>query len=332
MFSYVIRRFFQMGVTLFIISILSFLIVYSAPGDPFTQGLDPTGDPITSEIEIEQYGLDRPLYEQYYNFYKMFFSDVVTFAEEGIDSRNYRLESFINNDPVVPTMLRKMLVTLPLVIISTLLTWTLAFPLGIFSAMNRGKKVEAFVTIGTYGMIALPSFWLALLVVKFFTETLGIPIAGDKTIGYELTGYRMVFDRIWHWAVPSAIASLAGIALLSRYVKGQMLEVLGSDYVRTARAKGLDMEVVNYRHALRNAALPFITMIAGIFPAIFSGSVVFESIYAWPGIGRWAFAAVFQRDYNVVITTLFVSSSLTLVGILISDLLYGVVDPRIKLS
>lgn len=332
MLTYILRRLMQMAVTLVIISIVSFLVVYTAPGNPFTSGLDPNSDPTTTEIQIEQYNLDEPLYYQYVSFFGDFFSDCWIFVSEGVDSPNYALQSFKSSEAVIPTMMRKMLVTLPLVIISTLLTWTLAFPLGIYSALNRGTWKETLITTLAYASIALPSFWLALLVLNFFTSTLGIPLASPSTLGAELTGLQGAMDKIWHWSVPSAIAALGGIGLLSRYVKGQMLEVLDADFVRTARAKGLDRDTVNYKHALRNAALPFVTMIASILPALFSGSLIFEAIYAWPGIGRWAYNAAMQRDYSIVITTLFVSSSLTLVGLLISDLLYGVVDPRIKLS
>jgi peptide/nickel transport system permease protein len=133
-------------------------------------------------------------------------------------------------------------------------------------------------------------------------------------------------------AVPAVIASFGGVAVLSRYVKGQMLEVMDQDYIRTAKAKGLDGDTVYYRHALRNASLPFITMLAGLLPSLFGGSVVFEAIYAWPGLGRWVFEAVLAKDLFIVITSLFVGSGLTLIGILISDILYSVADPRVKLA
>ncbi|MCA8939709.1 MAG: ABC transporter permease, partial [Planctomycetes bacterium] len=265
-------------------------------------------------------------------FYGSLFADIGTFASEGLEAETYQLKSIKTQEPVVPTMMQRMLKTLPLFLVTTLLVWTLAFPTGIYSALRRGRPSEVGVTIVSYAMISLPSFWLALLVINFFTGTLGIPVAAPQTLGTELDGIQGFMDKTWHVAVPSVIAALSGIALLSRYVKGQMLEVMHADFVRTAKAKGLNDDVVYYKHALRNAALPFITMIGGLLPSLFGGSIVFEAIYAWPGLGRWSFQAVMQRDYTIVMTTLFVSSTLTLIGILISDLLYGVVDPRIKLS
>ncbi len=332
MFSYVVRRVLQMLVTLFVISILGFGIVFSAPGDPFSEGLNPEADPIAAVIKTEEYRLNAPLYEQYVFFYGSMMRDFGVLITEGVDSGGFSLRSFKTNEAVVPTMWRKMLVTLPLFVVTTLLMWTFAFPIGIFSAMNRGTAKESGITVLSYALIAVPNFALGLLVVMVLTTQANTPVTGPVTMGTELTGLQGFMDRVWHVAVPGIIFALGGIAVLSRYVKGQMLEVLGSDFVRTARAKGLDRTVVNYKHALRNAALPFVTMLAGILPGVFGGSVVMEAIFNWPGLGRWTFTAVMGKDYTIVITTLFVSSALTLVGILLSDLLYVVVDPRIKLS
>jgi peptide/nickel transport system permease protein len=332
MLTYVIRRVLQMVLTIFVITIVGFAIVYSAPGDPFTEGLNPEGNPIAADIKIDEYRLDDPLYQQYLHFYGQMLSDIGTLVVQGPDSGEFKLVSFKTTEPVVPTMWRKMLITLPLFLVTTILTWTLAFPLGIYSAMNRGSRREAMITVASYAMISVPNFAIALLAVVFITGTLGIPVTGPATIGTELEGFTALMDRVWHVAVPAVIFSLGGIAVLSRYVKGQMLEVLGSDFVRTARAKGLDRTVVNYKHALRNAALPFVTMLAGLLPGVFGGSIVMESIFNWPGLGKWTFTAVMGKDYTIIMTTLFVSSTLTLIGVLLSDLMYGVVDPRIKLS
>lgn len=332
MLTYVLRRVIQMVLTLFVITVLGFAIVYTAPGDPFSEGLNPDADPVAADIKSEQYHLDDPLYSQYLHFYGTMLGDLGTLAIEGPDSAAFNLKSFKTKEPVVPTMWRKMLITLPLFLVTTLLTWTFAFPLGIYSAMNRGSRKEAGITVFSYALISIPNFALGLLAVVVITDGLGIPVTGPSTMGTEPEGFTAFMDRVWHVAVPALIFSLGGIAILSRYVKGQMLEVLGSDFVRTARAKGLDRTVVNYKHALRNAALPFVTMLAGLLPGVFGGSIVMESIFNWPGLGKWTFTAVMGKDYYIVMTMLFISSSLTLIGVLLSDLLYGVVDPRIKLS
>jgi peptide/nickel transport system permease protein len=140
-----------------------------------------------------------------------------------------------------------------------------------------------------------------------------------------------MMDRVWHLLLPSVLGATAGIAMLSRYVRSQMLEVEGQDYVRTARAKGLPPEEVHYKHALRNALLPFVTMFGLYLPGLISGSVIIESIFSWPGIGRMAFEAILARDYPIILTVNFVLAVLVLIGTFISDLLYMVVDPRIRL-
>jgi peptide/nickel transport system permease protein len=218
------------------------------------------------------------------------------------------------------------------VILTTVIVWTLSFPVGIFSALRRGRWQDQLITVGAYALIALPGFWISLLIIQFITRQVEKPIIAPYTIGIELDGISAVMDATWHVAVPAFVGALTGMAVLSRYVKGQMMEVMGQDYVRTARAKGLEGDTVYYKHALRNASLPFITMLAGLLPALFGGSVVFEAIYSWPGLGRWVFEAVFNKDIFIVVTSLFVGSALTLFGILISDLLYSVADPRVKLS
>ena len=142
---------------------------------------------------------------------------------------------------------------------------------------------------------------------------------------------QMIMDRTWHLLLPSILGATGGIAILSRYVRSQMLEVEGQDYVRTARAKGLPSEQVHYKHALRNALLPFVTMFGMILPGLIGGSVIIESIFSWPGMGRMAYEAILARDYPVILTVNFVSAVLVLAGTFISDLLYMVVDPRIRL-
>jgi len=330
--SYIFRRLIQMVFTLVVISMFSFLIVRSAPGDPYANELDPKASPVATEVKREKAGLDEPVYRQYITFYSDMFYDFKVLFEDGSDSPRFRIKSMKGPEMVVPTMIRRMWVTLPYIVMTLLIAWTIAFPIGIYAAMNRNKVPDSIITVISYAMISIPSFWLALLVIRTVTLDLGIPIVAPRTLGVELTGFTAYADRFWHIGVPAFIGALGSIAVLNRYVRGQMLEVLDADYVRTARAKGLDVTTVNYKHALRNAALPFVTMIAGIFPLVFSGSIIFESIYAWPGLGRWAFSAVMGRDYTIVMTTLFVGSALTLVGMLVSDLLLVVVDPRIKLK
>lgn len=335
MLSYLVRRMLQMMVTLFVVSILSFLIVALAPGDPYDKNLDPNTTPADIERQRDAMGYDDPVFTKYTTYYSNLFSDMVTAAGRtlgGAQDTEWKLISYQTKGPILPTMWDKLLITLPLVILTTLITWTLSFPVGIFTALRRGTAADQIITFLAYAMISLPGFWISLLVIKFITFDLGYPIVSPSTLGVEFEGARSFMDRTWHVAVPAFIGAMTGMAVLSRYVKGQMLEVTGQDYIRTAKAKGLDSDTVYYRHALRNASLPFITMLAGLLPALFGGSVVFESIYSWPGLGRWVFEAVFTKDIFIVVTSFFIGSALTLLGILISDVLYSVADPRVKLS
>jgi peptide/nickel transport system permease protein len=182
-------------------------------------------------------------------------------------------------------------------------------------------------------LISIPGFFLSYLIILWVVNFLGVPVIGMRTFGMEEAN--LVFrsmDALWHLVIPSLMSALAGIAVLSRYVRSQMLEVINQDYVRTARAKGLDQDAVIYRHALRNALLPFVTMFGFLLPGLIGGSVIFEQIFAWPGLGRLGYDAILSRDFPVILTINFIAAALTLAGTLLSDILYGVVDPRIRLE
>ncbi|MEE8494179.1 MAG: ABC transporter permease, partial [Nitrospirales bacterium] len=171
------------------------------------------------------------------------------------------------------------------------------------------------------------------IVILWVVDTFGVPVIGMRTFGMEQAQPAFWFmDRVWHLVIPSLMSAITGIAVLSRYVRSQMMEVISQDYVRTARAKGLDEDTVIYRHALRNALLPFVTMFGFLLPALIGGSVIFEQIFAWPGLGRLAYEAILARDFPVILTINFIAAALTLAGTLLSDILYAVVDPRIRLQ
>ena len=222
--------------------------------------------------------------------------------------------------------------SLPLFIVGTLITWTLSFPVGIQAAIRRGGGYDRTTTFLAYLLISIPGFFFAYILIIFVVNTFHVPVIGMRTFGLSGAGLvTRMMDRVWHLLIPSILGAAGGIAILSRYVRGQMLEVEGQDYVRTARAKGLPEEQVHYKHALRNALLPFVTMFGLVLPGLIGGSVIIESIFAWPGIGRMAYEAILARDYPVIITVNFVSAILVLLGTFLSDLLYMVVDPRIKL-
>ena len=319
MLSFIGRNIIQKIVTLFFVSVISFLIIHLAPGKP-TQ-VDPMNPRFTPELVEKfkkEFHLDKPLYKQYIIFYK----DLLT----------GKTVSWKDNQPVLEKIWERFLNSLPLFIVGTLLTWTLSFPVGIHSAIYRGGIYDRSVTFFSYLLISIPGFFFAYILIAFVVTHLHVPVIGMETFGLGNRFWlNMVMDRLWHLLLPSILGATGGIAILSRYVRGQMLEVEGEDYVRTARAKGLPPEQVHYKHALRNALLPFVTMFGLILPGLIGGSVIIESIFSWPGMGRMAYEAILARDYPVILTVNFLSAALVLAGTFVSDILYLIVDPRIRL-
>jgi peptide/nickel transport system permease protein len=319
MISFIGRSIVQKIITLFFVSIVSFLIIHLAPGEP--SQVDPMNPKFTREMVErfrEEFHLDEPLYVQYLYFYR----DLIT----------GKIISWKDNQPVLKKIWERFLNSLPLFIVGTILTWTISFPVGIRSALFRGGIYDRSSTFFAYLLISIPGFFFAYILIIFVVTQFQVPVIGMETFGIGETSWsNRAMDRIWHLLLPSLLGATGGIAVLSRYVRSQMLEVEGQDYVRTAKAKGLAPDQVHYKHALRNALLPFVTMFGLILPGLIGGSVIIESIFAWPGMGRMAYEAILARDYPVILTINFVSAVLVLIGTFISDLLYLVVDPRIRL-
>jgi peptide/nickel transport system permease protein len=319
MLSFVGRSIIQKTITLFFVSIISFLIIHLAPGEPSqVDPLNPKFTPEMVERFRKEFHLDRPLHIQYIYFYRDLFGG--------------KTVSWKDNQSVLRKIWERFLNSLPLFIVGTIITWTLSFPIGIRSAIFRGGFYDRSATFLCYLLISIPGFFFAYLLIIFVVNHFHVPVIGLRTFGLgDSSLLRVIMDRIWHLLLPSVLGATAGIAVLSRYVRSQMLEVESQDYVRTAKAKGLPEEQVHYKHALRNALLPFVTMFGLILPGLIGGSVIIESIFSWPGMGRMAFEAILARDYPIILTVNFVSAVLVLAGTFISDLLYMIVDPRIRL-
>jgi peptide/nickel transport system permease protein len=319
MLSFIGRSIVQKIITLFFVSIVSFLIIHLAPGKP--SQVDPMNPKFTPEVVErfrKEFHLDKPLHVQYLYFYQDFFSG--------------KTVSWKDNQSVLKKIWERFLNSLPLFIVGTIITWTLSFPIGIRSAIFRGRLYDRSATFISYLLISIPGFFFAYILIIFVVTHFHVPVIGMETFGIGKTSMPHIFmDRIWHLLLPSVLGATGGIAVLSRYVRSQMLEVEGQDYIRTARAKGLPPEQVHYKHALRNALLPFVTMFGLILPGLIGGSVIIESIFSWPGMGRMAYEAILARDYPVILTVNFVSAVLVLIGTFISDILYLMVDPRIRL-
>ncbi len=305
-------------ITLFFVSVISFSIIHIAPNQPGR--IDPVNPKFTPEM-LKQFRttfhLDEPKHVQYFLFYRDLFSG---------DAASWK-----DNQPVLKTIWDRFLNSFPLFIVGTLLTWILSFPVGIRSAISRGGVYDQRATFFSYLLISIPSFFFAYILIIFVVNTFHVSVIGMETFGIgDASLPRWLMDRIWHLLIPSVLSATAGVAMLSRYVRNQMLVVEGQGNVHTAKTKSLPPGQVHDKHALRDAQLPFVTMFGLILPGLIGGSVIIESIFSWPGIGRMAYEAILARDYPMILTVNFISAVLVPAGTFISDMLYMFVDPRIR--
>ena len=320
MTAFLIRNIGQRLILLVFISIIAHSVVHLAPGDPSL--VDPSNPRMKAE-DIARiraaFHLDDPLYAQYAYWMRDLFSG--------------QLKSFKDNQPVLEKIWDRFLNSLPLFLVTTLLSWFIAFPFGVQAAIRRGSLLDKGGTLLSYTLISIPGFFLAYTCIIFMVKVFDVPVIGINTFGLEDAGlWFQSMDRIWHLTIPALIFASGSIAVLSRYVRSQMLEVIHMDYIRTARAKGLSEDTVIYKHGLRNALLPFITMFGLMIPGLIGGSVIIETIFSWPGLGRLGFEAIMNRDFPVILTLNFITAILTLIGTFLSDILYAMADPRIKLQ
>jgi peptide/nickel transport system permease protein len=324
MTSYFLKRLLLIVPTLFGISVISFLIIHLAPGDPTSMKFGEDQRLGNTEQIIREtralYGLDQPLPVQYVRWLRR----LLTF-DFGQSLRDHR--------PVTEKLKERIPVSIKLGGISLLLAYLLSIPLGIFSATRRNTVGERFTTVLLFAFYSLPNFWVATMAIVYFGggDFWNVfPVYGLSTSGSEnWTWWQQMQDQLWHLVLPVACMTYYTLAVLSRYMRAGMLETIRQDFVRTARAKGLSERLVVYRHALRNSLIPIITLMADVLPALIGGSIVIETLFSIPGMGALGYEAVFNRDYPLLMGIFTLSALLTLAGILISDFLYTLVDPRI---
>jgi len=321
MLTYIIRRLLQLIPVLIGITVISFIVIHLAPGKPtdiMTQ-LNPKVSTEAREKLERIYGLDKPIYVQYMNWLKKLIK--FDFGK-----------SFMDGRPAIEKVLERMPVTIAINLLSIFLIFLVSIPIGVKSAVNRGSMFDNLTTVCLFALFAMPGFWIALISMSFFGVYLGwLPVSGITSIDFENYNiFNKVLDVSHHLILPVLVASLGGLAGISRYMKQSMLNVINEDYIRTARAKGLSEREVIYRHAMRNALLPIVTIIGLSIPGLLSGSVIFEQVFNIPGMGRLMIEAVFARDYNVIMCDLVIATVLTLLSILITDIVYCYIDPRIR--
>ncbi|MFM8458643.1 MAG: ABC transporter permease [Chthoniobacterales bacterium] len=320
MAAFLIRRLLVSAVLLFFISIISFFIITLTPGSPYPWGeLNPKVSEEVKRVFREKFHLDRPLHEQY------------AFIMRDLFTGNLR--SIKDERPVLEKIGERLPATLVLNLGALALSLSFGLLLGIYGARHAGRLPDVITSILAFIFIALPGFWVSYLVAIALVNWAAVPILGTHTIGVAFANSAQVFlDRWWHVMMPASILAIGGIAVQSRFVRASMIETLRKDYIRTARAKGLDENAVFYRHALRNSIRPLITGIGMLLPALISGAVIIENIFAYPGMGRLGYEAVLERDYPTLVALNFVTAALVLLGNLVADLLYAVVDPRVRLE
>ena len=323
--AFVFRRLLGAVPLLLGVATLIFVVLNLAPGDPTSFYYDPSIPPDVVEQLRVRLGLDQPVHVRYLKWLAAFFSGDFGY-------------SYAHGRPVAAVIADALPNTLVLAGAALLLVFVLGVATGTFQAVRHHRASDSVLSVVTLFFYSMPSFWLALMMMLVFSLLahqggwpVAFPASGVTSVDHEFMSFAgKLGDRIMHLVLPVTTLTLVLAAGVARYTRSQMLEVVRQDYIRTARAKGLPERTVIVKHALRNALLPVVTLFGLYLPLLFSGAVFIEYIFAWPGMGRVTVDAIFQRDYPVVMATSFLFAAMVVLGSLIADILYAVVDPRIR--
>lgn len=319
MARYVVRRLIQAIPIIIGISIITFAIVHLAPGDPFDRFRSNKVSPEVIENLRRVYGLDQPIPVQFYKWFTTFW----TFPWDNT-AWGY---SITDGLPVRDKIFERIPSTLQLMGTSLILTIIIAIPVGILGAVRQYSVADKTIAVITTIGYALPTFWLGLILRQIFAQQLDLfPLFGKQTFGKEGDP----LDLMWHLFLPVLTITIVGVAGWSRYMRASMLEVLRADYIRTAKAKGLASSRVIFKHALRNAMIPIVTLLGLTIPTLLAGAAITEAVFSWPGLGYLGVSSVQERDYPVVLAFAMIGGVMVIIGNLLADVLYAVVDPRIK--
>lgn len=320
MAKYLLKRLLNLIPVILIISLILFMILKLMPGDTVSAYLGQRK--VTEEqrqMMIQNLGLDQPIFVQY-----------VKWLWQSLQGNLG--ESLIHRKPVVEIMGSFIWNSFMLNIVAFIAAFAVSIPVGIKSAVKKYSLYDNAWNVFSLMGISLPSFFFGLLLIFGFGVFLQIfPLNGMVTAGYlHANGFERALDILWHMVLPATVLMIIDVASLTKYMRNSMLEVIKQDYVRTAKAKGLKDKVVIYRHAFRNAMLPLVTLLGLYIPGLFSGAVILETIFIWPGIGRVLFEAITRRDYMLLMASNMMFAVLLLIGNLLADIGYAMVDPRIK--
>jgi peptide/nickel transport system permease protein len=320
---YILKRLLQSIPLLLGIVTATFFMMRLAPGDPLDMYLEPQRqrqvDPELIELLRKRYGLDKPIHIQYVTWLK-------NLAKGDLG------ESFRYRRPVAHLIAERIPYTLQLTVLALLFSTIVGMTLGIISAIKQYTALDKTVTVGSLIIYSIPGFWLALMLVLIFSVNLSwLPTSQTRSLDYEFFSLgQKILDRLWHLVLPVFVLGIASAAGKARYMRNRLLEVLNEEYVLAARARGLRERAVILKHALRNALIPLITVLGLHLPFLLGGSILIESIFAWPGMGSLAVGGVSGRDYPLIMATTMVAAVLVVIGNLLADVTYVLVDPRVS--
>ncbi|NPV67358.1 MAG: ABC transporter permease [Anaerolineae bacterium] len=340
--TYIIRRLVQAIPTLFGITIISFLLMLAAPGDPVTLiTFNPTSTPEGAAQLRRQLGLDQPPLVQY--LYWLIGNDWVKIDVDGDGEGDVygTRHGFLRGDlgqslqhkrSVTDLIVERIPATLQLTLTSLIVGYVIGIPLGIIAAINNRAWFDQLSRVLSVIGNAVPGFWLALILIIIFSVNLGwLPMGGMRDITRPAAETN-ILESIRYMIMPVSVLSLGIIATISRYMRAEVIEVLGQDYVRTAYAKGLSRRTIVFRHVLRNALIPIAALLGPGLGSLLGGAVITEQVFSWPGMGRLVVNGVFQRDYPLIMGSVVLGAVLYILGVLLSDVLYAWIDPRIRLE
>ncbi|HEV8339134.1 MAG TPA: ABC transporter permease [bacterium] len=316
---FLVRRVLQAGVVLAGLSVVLFSLLVYTPGDPVELLVQSEPDVRPEDVAAlrKYYGLDDPVYIRYFKWLRTLAGGDLGY------SRTYRV-------PVIQIMGQRLGNTLLLVGTSFLIAFAVGVAVGIYSAMRQYSAADYGFTIVSFIGLAMPNFWQGIVMILLFAVWIPLFPAGGMITPGVARGWPLIVDRLWHLVLPASVLATSGMAAWTRYMRSSMLEVIRQDYVRTARAKGLAERRVINRHALRNALLPIITLIALSIPAVLNGAVLTETVFSWPGMGLLLFQAILGHDFNVAMAVLLFLAVATVLFNLMADIAYSFVDPRIR--
>jgi peptide/nickel transport system permease protein len=324
MIGYLVKR--LLGAIPLLLGILTiiFFVVHLAPGDPTARFFNPNVSPEVIEQMRRNLGLDQPLHIQYWKWLTSFLSGDFGY-------------SFGQMRPIGEILPEVLWNTMQLTLVSLVVIFAVGMLIGIVQAVRQYSAADNILTFLALFFYSMPSFWFALMLILIFSRgadagwLFNWPASGMTSIDYDyLSAGAKLGDRLQHLVMPAIALGIGSAAGVARYMRGSMLEVIHQDFIRTARAKGLSERTVVFKHALRNALIPIITLVGLYLPFLLSGAVLVETIFAWPGMGRAIVEAILARDYPMVMATSFVIAAMVVLGNLLSDVLYAVVDPRIR--